>query len=94
LALTRPFDEFAGTVQTWFALQAATARLDALAAANDRRNLEREAEPLLRPDTYLEPFALRALGIVREDEQLIVRAIERFDAMQLDWYAGQTRTLL
>jgi class 3 adenylate cyclase len=94
LALTRPFDEFAGTVQTWFALQAATARLDALAAAKDRRNLEREAEPLLRPETYLEPFALRALGIVREDEQLIARAIERFDAMQLDWYAAQTRTLL
>ena len=32
--------------------------------------VEEEAPELLRPGTYLEPFALRALGIVREDEAL------------------------
>ena len=94
LGLVVPFEVHADVGQTWFALQTATARLDALAAAKDRRSVEREAPPLTREGTYLEPFALRALGIVREDEDLIARAVERFDAMRLDWYAEQTRALL
>ena len=52
-------------------------RLDALAALR-RPEAEAEAEPLLQPGTYLEPFALRALGIVREDETLVEQALERF----------------
>jgi len=32
-----------------------------------------EAARHLRPNTYLEPFALRALGVVREDQALIER---------------------
>jgi hypothetical protein len=43
---------------------------------------------------YMEPFALRALGVVREDEEMISRAAERFDALALGWYAAQTRVLL
>ena len=69
------------------------ARLDGLAALGDRRRLELEAVPLLRTGTYLEPFALRALGIVRGDEALIEQAIARFGAMALDWHADQTRML-
>jgi DNA-binding SARP family transcriptional activator len=70
------------------------ARLDALAALDRRDTLERDAPPLLRPGTYLEPFALRALGVVRKDENLAVQAVERFAAMGLEWYAAQTRAQL
>jgi hypothetical protein len=73
---------------------AAAARLDALAALGRRERVEEEAEPLLQPNTYLEPFALRALGLVREDDELIVQAIHRFDSMGLDWHADETRALL
>jgi class 3 adenylate cyclase len=73
---------------------AAAARLDALAALGRRERVEQEAEPLLRPNSYLEPFALRALGLVREDRDLIAQAIERFESMGLDWHAAETRALL
>jgi DNA-binding SARP family transcriptional activator len=69
------------------------ARLDALAALGDRKRLDVEAEQLLRPGTYLEPFALRALGSVREDAALTDDAVAKFEAMGLDWYADQTRAL-
>jgi class 3 adenylate cyclase len=73
---------------------AAAARLDALAALGRRERVEEEAEPLLQPNTYLEPFALRALGLVREDRELIRQALDRFASMSLDWHADQTRALL
>jgi hypothetical protein len=44
--------------QTWYALPAAAARLDALAALKERSLVECDAPPLLQPGTYLEPFAL------------------------------------
>jgi len=78
-------------VKTEYALPAAAARLDALAARKERALVEREAPPLLQPGTYLEPFALRALGAVREDELLVEGAAGRFDAMGLTWHAEQTR---
>ncbi|TMK77155.1 MAG: hypothetical protein E6G45_10640 [Actinobacteria bacterium] len=87
-----PLEEYGA--QTWFALQAVTARLDALAELGDRSRVEREAPQLAKPNTYLEPFALRTLGRVREDEQLIEQAVARFDAMGLAWHADQTRLLL
>jgi hypothetical protein len=46
------------------------------------------------PKSYLEPFALRAVGIVQEDEKLLARADERFRAFQLDWHADQTDGLI
>jgi class 3 adenylate cyclase len=78
-------------VKTEYALPAAAARLDALAALKERSLVERDAPPLLQPGRYLEPFALRALGVVREDEQLVEQAADRFDAMGLEWHAEQTR---
>ncbi len=92
MALVPAFDEY--QLQTWFALPIATARLDALAAARDRDKLEREAPRFMRPGMYMEPFALRALGIVREDDDLIRLALDRFEVMRLDWHAAQTRVLL
>jgi hypothetical protein len=76
------------------ALPNAAARLDALAATRNQEAVEREAPLFLQPGTYPEPFALRALGIVREDEELIRQALERFEALRLDWHAVQTRALL
>jgi class 3 adenylate cyclase len=80
--------------QTWYALPAAAARLDALAALKERSLVERDAPPLLQPGTYLEPFALRALGAVRDDHLLIEQAVDRFAAMGLEWHAEQSRKLL
>jgi len=74
-----------------YALPAVAARLDMLAALKERSQVEREAPALLQSGTYLEPFALRALGAVREDEQLLAQAIDRFDAMGLKWHAKQSQ---
>jgi len=70
------------------------ARLDGLAALGDRDRVEAEAVPELRPGTYLEPFALRALGRVREDEERLREALARFEELGLDWQAVKTRALL
>jgi class 3 adenylate cyclase/tetratricopeptide (TPR) repeat protein len=74
-----------------YVLPAAAARLDALAALKKRSLVEREAPPLLQTGTYLEPFALRALGAVRDDDVLIEQAAARFEAIGLNWHAEQTR---
>lgn len=63
-------------------------------ALGKRELVEREAPPLLQARTYLEPFALRALGLVRGDELLIERAADRFDASGLAWHARQSRKLV
>ena len=68
--------------------------LNALVALDRGPEIEAEAPPLVKPDTYLEPFALRALGFARNDDSLITRAIERFTAMGMDWYATETSNLL
>jgi class 3 adenylate cyclase len=76
-----------------FGPQEHAARLDALAALRDREHVEELAPRFLQRRTYLEPFALRSLGIVREDENLIRQSLERFEALKLDWHAEQTRAL-
>ena len=75
-------------------IAARAARLDALAILGKRERVGEEATPLLRPNTYLEPFALRALGVVREEEDLIEEAVDRFEEMGLRWLAEQTRAQL
>jgi hypothetical protein len=76
-----------------FGLARLAARIDALAALRDRR-VEEDAPRLLQAGTYIEPFALRALGIVREDETLVGRANDRLRAIGLDWHAEQTNALI
>jgi class 3 adenylate cyclase len=78
----------------WYALPAAAARLDALAALREQSLVERDAPAFLRPGIYLEPFAMRALGLVRDDEALIAKAVDRFEAVGLTWHAEQSRKLL
>jgi class 3 adenylate cyclase/predicted ATPase len=78
----------------WFYLSSMAAHLDALAALGEDERVERETARALQPGTYLEPFALRALGRVREDEALVGQAVERFEAFGLEWHAASTRALL
>ena len=87
-----PLDLAEGRI--WFELQSASARLDVLAAARERERLELEALPFIGRPTYLEPFALRALGIVREDEGMVERAHVAFEAMGLGWFAEETLRLV
>jgi class 3 adenylate cyclase len=87
-------DHAPGWHRGWFVFANTAARLDALAALGDGRQLELEAPRYLAGGTFLEPFALRALGQARLDEHLIERALERFRALGLDWYADQTQRLL
>ena len=66
------------------------ARLDALVALERRGEIEVEAPRLVISGSYLEPFALRALGWAREDEGSIRQAIQRFEAMGMTWFADET----
>jgi class 3 adenylate cyclase len=68
--------------------------LDGLVALGDCERIEAEAPKWLKPGIYAEPFALRALGTAREDEGLLTQAVARFEALGLDWHAGETRKLL
>jgi tetratricopeptide (TPR) repeat protein len=77
-----------------FGVPTLVARLDALAALGDRERLEKEAPQFLRSGTYFEPFALRALGIVREDGALLEESVAAFDRLGLAWHAEQTRALV
>lgn len=43
---------------------------------------------------FAEPFALRALGIARDDPALLGQALELLEAMELSWHAEQTGRLL
>jgi tetratricopeptide (TPR) repeat protein len=80
-------------MSNWFYLSAMAAHLDAIAALRERERVEVEAAAALRPGTYLEPFALRALGVVREDRALVEQAAQRFEAFGLGWHAAETRSL-
>jgi tetratricopeptide (TPR) repeat protein len=83
-----------GWYRGWMALATIVTRLDGLAAIGDRAGAEREAAPHLRPNTYLEPFALRALALVRQETGLMEQALVRFDGLGLVWHAEQTRALI
>jgi hypothetical protein len=70
------------------------AHLDGLAALGEAVRVEAETARVLRsPGTYLEPFALRALGIVRGDDELVARAAGLFEGLGLEWHAARTRAL-
>ena len=79
---------------TTYYLSSMATHLDGLAALGERERVEAEAGRLLQPNAYLEPFALRALGVVREDASLIERTAGRFEALGLDWHAARTWALL
>ena len=68
-------------------------RLDAFVAVGRAEEAVEDAERYAIPGTYLEPFALRTIGIARDDSALVVQAQKRFEAMGLEWYAAQTPAL-
>jgi len=70
------------------------ARLNALMALGRRTEIENDAPAALKPGSYLEPFATRALGFARSDNGLLSRAVEQFEAMGLEWHAAETKKLL
>jgi len=80
----------AGASNTWFLVPWLATRLDAMSALGDARGVEEEAGILLRPSTYLEPFALRALGSVRRDRELLAQAVSSFQRMHLASFAEET----
>jgi hypothetical protein len=77
-----------GAWELWAAL------LEGLALLGDRDRIEEDAPQWVRPDAYVAPFAVRALGVVRADRALLTDAIDRFEAMGLAWHAQETRRLL
>jgi hypothetical protein len=81
-----------GWHRAWLLLSTQSARLDALAALGRREEVE--AWPAPRPGTYLEPFLLRALALVREDGEALAAAAASFERLRLGWHAAETRALL
>jgi hypothetical protein len=70
------------------------ARLDALAALRETAEVEAVAPGYAQHGLVLEPFALRALGVIRDDDDLLAKADDRFAAFGLDWHRSQTELLL
>ncbi len=70
------------------------ARMDALVALGRHDLIEAQAVELVQAGTTVEPFALRALGVARRDDELLSRADEIFAALGLDWHRAQTERLL
>ncbi len=75
-------------------LYALATKLEALVALGRTGEAEDAATSLLQPGTYLEPFALRTLGLLHGDRSLTDRAVERFEAMGLGRHAARTRALV
>jgi hypothetical protein len=80
-------------LEPW-AYETPAALADALVALRDRTAIEAEAPKWLRPNTYVEPFALRALGVARDDLVMLSDAALRFEELELGWFAAETRKLL
>jgi class 3 adenylate cyclase/tetratricopeptide (TPR) repeat protein len=80
-------------LETW-AYRARSALFDALVALDDRRRIEADAPEWMVPGTYVEPFAIRALGAARRDEALLRQAADLFEVIGLGWEAVQTRKLM
>jgi hypothetical protein len=79
----------------WWGQTVAIAYLDARAAVGARDDVEEVVEKYATGhNRLLQPFALRALGRVRGDAELIRQALAQFEALHLEWYARETRALL
>jgi hypothetical protein len=68
--------------------------LNALIVLGRVTEIAAEAPAMALPGTYLEPFAVRALGYAQGDEQLMQQAARQFDAMGLGWFADETRRMV
>ena len=68
--------------------------MDALSALGRRGPVEEQVAPLLGRSVYVDPFVLRALGLVRQDREAVAEARSAFEALGLAWHADRTRALL
>jgi class 3 adenylate cyclase len=75
----------------WWYPGAVTSYLDATVALMDRERVERDAPQFLESRSVLQPFALRALGRVRDDPDLLAQAAETFARMGFERQAEVTR---
>jgi class 3 adenylate cyclase/tetratricopeptide (TPR) repeat protein len=88
----RLFDAYGRpTLRFMFDMAGAMTWLDAAVALGRSDDIEREAHALAVPGTCIEPFALRALGSVREDPALLDRADRRFAELGQHWFASEGR---
>jgi class 3 adenylate cyclase len=71
----------------------AAAFLDALVALGAHDRIEAEAGRWMNSQTYVQPFALRALAVARADDRLLDEATARFRAIGLDWRADEVSNL-
>jgi len=78
----------------WFVFGNVSARLDALADLDRREDVEEEAPQHARRRNYLRRFALRALGRVRRDSDLVRDALADFESLGLDWHVAETKAFL
>ena len=81
-------------VQRAFGFDGAAELFDALVALGEYDRIESEVPQWVKKETYTEPFALRALGVARSDNQLLDQATARFEAMGMEWHAAATRKLV
>ncbi|MDX6423766.1 MAG: hypothetical protein QOI67_1237 [Gaiellaceae bacterium] len=88
------FDTSHGWHRGWFVFGNVSARLDALADLDRRDEVEEEAPTHARRPNYLRPFAVRALGRVRRDPDLLRDALADFASLGLDWHAAETKAFL
>ena len=72
-------------------VESLVAWLDALVALERWADIEADVPALAIPGSYLEPFALRALGWARGDPAVVEQAIDRFETLGLDHHADRTR---
>ena len=79
--------------QTWFVLPGAATRLDALAVVGSPEEVAEAAASFAPTGSYVEPFALRALGIAGDNDSLVARAQESFQSLGLGWYGAETERL-
>jgi len=77
----------------WNYVNGVATPLDALVALGRAQDAMEDATRHAVPGTYLEPFALRTLGVARGDAALLARAQQRFEEMGFDSHAAQTRSL-
>lgn len=92
--LRRLVDSIEFPVPRPFGFDTVAVLFDALAALGDRERIESEAPRWTRETTYMAPFALRALGVVRQEERMLNEAAMRFEAMGLAWHAAETGKLV
>ena len=77
----------------WWYPGAVTSYFDALATLRDRERVERAAPRFLESRSALEAFALRALGVVRDDPGLLEKAATLFSRLGFELQAADTRSL-